>query len=71
MDAWPVSLQLVEFHLKDRSPPVKNGPAGSAHRIKMVGPFAHEKKQKFLFEKIDRISKIILLFSHNSPWWIC
>ena len=27
MDAWPVSLQLVEFHSKGRSSTAKNGPA--------------------------------------------
>ena len=33
-DAWPISLQLVEFHSKDRSPPAKNGPATATRLIK-------------------------------------
>ena len=32
MDAWAVSVQLVKFHLKDRSPPAKNGP-GTTYKI--------------------------------------
>ena len=34
MDAWPISLQLVEFHSKDQSPPAKNGPATATRLIK-------------------------------------
>ena len=34
IDAWPVSLQLVEFHSKDRSLPAKNGPATATRLIK-------------------------------------
>ena len=34
MDAWPVSLQLVEFYLKDQSPNAKNGPATATRLMK-------------------------------------
>ena len=34
IDAWPVSFQLVEFHLKDRSLSAKNGPATATRLIK-------------------------------------
>ena len=34
MDAWPVSLQLAEFHSKDRSPPAKNSPATTTRLTK-------------------------------------
>ena len=34
MDTWPVSLQLVEFQSKDRSPPAKNSLATATRLIK-------------------------------------
>ena len=52
IDAWPVSLQLVEFHSKDRSLPAKSGPATATRLIKHECLAYICVKQAFLYSYI-------------------